>query len=346
VYRQALTVQDKLVTDFPDVLEYRAEQAANSLKLGGLLWLTGRLPEAEGPLRQGAAVYAELVTSFPTIYQYRRELARAHSRLARVMRGMGRLREAEESHRQALALNEQLAADFPSAAAYQEAIALTHITLGLVLVATGRHEEAEQGYRRALDLGRKLVAEFPAVPWYQSNLGAALDNYAESVLDRKGDPAVALRLVQEAIRHQRAALQLIPRHPTYRRFLGSHYAVLAETQLRRGAHPEAAAAATELSQLFPNDAQQCRQAAGFVARCVPLAENDPEQSESERQAVTQAYTSRALELLRTALQKGYRDMRQLNDAPDLAPLRRHDDFQKLLQQLEGKSNLRRSQLIF
>jgi hypothetical protein len=48
------------------------------------------------------------------------------------------------------------------------------------------------------------------------------------------------------------------------------------------------------------------------------------------------YALRAVEILRQAVARGYRDLAQLQKDPDLQPLRQREDFQKLLHQLESK----------
>jgi hypothetical protein len=44
-----------------------------------------------------------------------------------------------------------------------------------------------------------------------------------------------------------------------------------------------------------------------------------------------------VEVLRAAIQEGYRDGTALATEPDLEPLRQNDDFQKLLKELEAKT---------
>jgi serine/threonine-protein kinase len=340
VCRRALALQQKLATEFPTLPEYRTDQANSSLSLGHILLYTGRLKAAEEPMRQAVSLYAELVTNYPAAEGHRTNLARANNSLAVLLWRLGRPKEAEAPYRQALALNEKLMADFPGHPPYQRSVVQNCSNLGLVLASLGRHDEAERSYQRALELGKQLAADYPAVADYQGGLGALLNNYAELLLSRQGDTAEILKLLQQALVHHQAALQSNPRNPQYREELGRCYSSLAETQIRRGVHPEAAKAAKELGQLLSDDAQECRSAAGFLARCVPLAEQDPEVPEPERQAAVQSYTQAALQLLRAAVQKGYRDAQQLKTANDLAPLRANADFQAILKEVEASAKTR------
>jgi len=48
------------------------------------------------------------------------------------------------------------------------------------------------------------------------------------------------------------------------------------------------------------------------------------------------YAARAVELLRQAVAKGYKDAAHMKKDTDLDPLRSHPEFQKLLKELEAK----------
>src|SRR5205823_231315 len=107
--------------------------------------------------------------------------------------------------------------------------------------------------------------------------------------------------------------------------------------LRLGEHAGAAQAARHLPQLFPESGRKSREAAGLVARCIPLAEKDAQLSETERQATAQTYAGQALRLLQEAVQKGYKDAASLRNDPHFAPLRSNADYQRLLADLEKRS---------
>jgi hypothetical protein len=109
---------------------------------------------------------------------------------------------------------------------------------------------------------------------------------------------------------------------------------LAETLLRLGQHGEAAKAAEELFPLFPEGGAEYHRAAGFLARCVPLAAKDESLSEAARRKLAGSYADRAVDLLRKAMHQGYKDAEELKKNPSFDPLRSRDDFRKLLSDLE------------
>jgi hypothetical protein len=100
-------------------------------------------------------------------------------------------------------------------------------------------------------------------------------------------------------------------------------------------NPSAAAAAADLARVAADPAKDACKVAGFFARCVPVAEKDANLAEATRKGLAQSYGDRALEALRRAVAKGYKDAAHLQKDPALDPLRGRDDFQKLLAELEA-----------
>src|SRR5262249_2901475 len=154
-------------------------------------------------------------------------------------------------------------------------------------------------------------------------------------LERK-ELVEARQLAEQAIAHQRIVLESNPLEPVCRQFLANHYRTLTETLVRLGEHEEAVKIATEAPQLYPASAEECRRAAEFLARCVPLAAKDAKVPEDKRKALAEQYAVRAVEFLRSAVQKGYKNVGQLKKDPDLETLRPRDDFMKLIAELEEK----------
>jgi hypothetical protein len=58
--------------------------------------------------------------------------------------------------------------------------------------------------------------------------------------------------------------------------------------------------------------------------------------ETQRKLATQFYADAAMELLREAASKGYKDMAQIKNDDALDPLREREDFKKVVTELEGK----------
>jgi hypothetical protein len=144
---------------------------------------------------------------------------------------------------------------------------------------------------------------------------------------RKTRPAEAKPLLERAIDLQRQALVPDPEHPIYRRWLRNHYWALVETLLIMKDHAAAARAAAELPTIFPFGWEEYHRAAGFLAQCAEAAAaQDP--------SLRQAYEQQAVQFLRKAMEKGFKDGERLREDHAFDALRKRPDFQGLLKDLQ------------
>ncbi|GIW96455.1 MAG: hypothetical protein KatS3mg110_4496 [Pirellulaceae bacterium] len=86
------------------------------------------------------------------------------------------------------------------------------------------------------------------MPEYQSWLGATQSNLAAILLRLNDEPGEALKLYEQAISHQQAALKSSPTNIDYRTFLRNHYEGLAEALLATADHADLAQAAAQRSR--------------------------------------------------------------------------------------------------
>jgi tetratricopeptide (TPR) repeat protein len=221
-YRKAMTLQEKLASDFPAVPEYRRELATSHNNLGIVLKNLGKSAEAEQQYRQALALQEKLASDFPAVPLYRSDQAHSRNNLGSLLRDLGKGAEAEQQYRRALALQEKLAADFPAVPEYRRDLASSYNNLGGLLAGLGKRPEAEQQYRKALALREKLAADFPAVPECRRDLAVSYNNL--------GLLLAGLGKRAEAEQHYRQALALyeklaadFPAVPEYHIHLGSTY---------------------------------------------------------------------------------------------------------------------------
>src|SRR5262249_52165910 len=117
--------------------------------------------------------------------------------------------------------------------------------------------------------------------------------------------------------------------------LGRHCRVLAEALVRLRDHAAAARAAAEMPRPSPPDESADRFAAGILARCIPLAEQDATLAVEIRAELARVYGDQAMALLRQGVRRGPGPgLDRLKADPNLAPLRPRADFQKLVRELE------------
>jgi serine/threonine protein kinase/tetratricopeptide (TPR) repeat protein len=334
-YGAALKLQQQLAAEFPNMPEYRQHLAGTYYNLGNL-WKTDRAQDAEGAYRDALKLRQQLADDFPNVTEYRQSLAASFKGLGNLLATTGRAADAERALRDALKLGQQLADDFPNVPEYRQHLAQSHANLGLLLESTGRVQDAERANSDGLKLYQQLVADFPNVSDYQNELANTLGILAKLLFSRKEFGAARQRL-EQAVSHHQAALKANPRHPIYRQFFFNNQQLLAQLLLELGEHAAAADAAAQVAQAAFDPANDIYIAAAFLSRCVPLAEQDPQLSETQRKQVAQTYADRALATLRQAVQNGYKDVPHLKKDQDLDPLRDREDFKKLLAELEEKA---------
>jgi serine/threonine protein kinase/tetratricopeptide (TPR) repeat protein len=335
-YDQALSIRKQLAADFPARPAFRHDLAGIHNNRSALLRATGRLKEAEQENDQALSIYRQLAADFPTRPEFRRELATSQYNRGNLLRATGRLKEAEQDHDQALSIQKQLAADFPARPEFREAVAGSHNNRGTLLRATGRLKEAEQDYDQALSIYRQLAADFPNKPDLRNGLAGTCVNLA-ILLQREGNSAAAKRFLREGSPHHLAALQANPRNPTYRQFYRNQLSVLSRVHARLLEQAEAVRTAETRRDLgwdAPGDAYD---AACCLSKCIPIVAKHDKLDEKQRQQAAKFYGDAAMKLLRDAVSKGYKDVAHMKKDTDLDPLRRCEDFQKLIAELEAKA---------
>ncbi len=365
-YRRALQVHEKLVADFPTVPMFRQYLAWIHNSLGLLLADMGRQPAAEVVCRRALDIREKLATQYPTVPSYSQQCAVSQNNLGYMLRDLGRRPVAEEAFRRALDIQEKLVGDFPSVPDYRQEMGRTYDNLALLLIDLGRRAEAEHALRRALEIKEKLTTDFPAELNYRGQLAETYKNLGTLFREqRKGEASV--EWFAKAIAILEPLLKQEPRLIMYRRFLRDAHWGRAEALDRLGRDTEAdndrdrdrALAADGLSEDEPGirtrRARSLARAgdhAKAVAEANALAETKDvtgntlydlacvcalASAAAKGDAKFQdQYATRAVELLRQAVAKGYKDIDHLKKDDDLKALREREDFQKLVKELEVK----------
>jgi serine/threonine protein kinase len=352
-FEQSLDVTRQLARDFPHEPVYSWDLArAHNNRASALR--KARPDQAERAYQEAEKILADLAADFPTVPRYQRERAAVCANLGRLLHRQRRTVAAEAALGEARRLRAKLARDYQSVPAHRHELARTDQEIG-VLLQVSRPAEAERAYRRALANQEPLVARYPGVSEYREDLVRTLD-YLARLLLRRGQlgeisqgvdlllpglaprPLAALavpararaalveagRCLELAIRHQRAAR-------TGRASLARLHFALADVRVRLGQHERAAAAAEQLPRLSP-ERVECLRAAQFLAKCTVLAGQDPTLTERQRDERAQDYRRRGVQLLRQAVERGFKNARELQ-APAYAPLRGRE-LRKLVEELE------------
>src|SRR5262249_26882431 len=149
-------------------------------------------------------------------------------------------------------------------------LAASHNNRGNLLSITGRLNEAKMDYDAALSIQKNLATDFPDQPDVRNDLAATYTNMAFfHHLQDNWD--AAKRLLMEARPHHRAALQVNPRHPTYRQFYRNHLKLLTIVRAGLLEKDEAIVAAAIRRDLGWDASADAYDAAGFLSGCIPIA---------------------------------------------------------------------------
>ncbi len=334
-YTAALGLYKQLAADFPTRTEFRQGLAGTHNNLGLLLRATGQMKDAEEAFVAALALRKQLAADFPSRPDFRQDLAGSHNNLGLLLRATGRLKEAEAAFAAALALKKQLAADFPTRPEFRKDLANSHYNLGLLLHATGRLKEAEETFAASRALYKQLANDFPNQPDLRNYLAVTLV-YLADLRNQQRDFAAGKAYLDEALPHHQAALKANPRNSTYRRDYQKNLYTLARANAGLLSQANVVRAAEKIRDQGWNPPTNAYDAACALALCVPIAEKHDELDSAKRRAAMKYYADLAMDMLRDAVKKGYRDAAHMKKDKDLDPLRDREDFKKLLAELEAE----------
>jgi serine/threonine protein kinase len=347
-------------------------EAASEAEHGRAYWrlaaVRSEMGEKEVALKDyecARAIFAKLATDFPTAPQHCRDLAAIHNNLGNLLRDLGQWPAAEQAFRRALELQEKLATDFPTVPQSRQELARSHISLGLLLRDLGQRPAAEPAFRRGLEIQEKLADDFPTVPQYRADLAGSCVNFG-SLLRDQGEAEVSSSWFAKAIALLDPLVKQEPRRVMERLFLrnahwnwargldklGRHTDAVkdwdralalnarpaaeplirsgrAVSLARAGEHARAVAEANALAEAKHVTGDTLYDLACVCALAAAKVTGDP------RPRLADQYATRAVELLRQAVAKGYKNAAHMKQDKDLDALRGRQDFTELVAKLES-----------
>jgi serine/threonine-protein kinase len=196
----------------------------------------------------------------------------------------------------------------------------------------GDPERAVRSYRDAVALLEQLASENPT-PENRYLLASALRDLANFYHDRHDEPD-ARRLLQKSMDLSRQALKAAPDVPRYRESYVDSLTQLTERLTAAGEHVTASDTAMRAAETGSDVADGAYTAARILARCLRSAGYDANLSDADR---SRLYADRAIDMLRLAVGKGYRNLDALKK-DDFAALRGRPEYKQILKEVELKSN--------
>jgi tetratricopeptide (TPR) repeat protein len=283
--------------------------------------------QAERLHRDAIAFWIAESRDFPAVPSFRRNVAIEQFNLSFLLRRLDRTGEALELLEQAAAALDELAERHPEDWGLRLLLFTTLFELGVNLEKAGELEAARDALRRGTDTMDEVTRRQPDVMSYRVHLAGTLHSLARIEQDL-GDVAGAGATWERAASLQRQVLERHPDDHGARDGLRHHCWALAEHYVAQGDPVRAARAADELAGLFSAEregreaAEMSALAAGFLAQCAPLAAGDPERAA--------AYDRRALELLRSAIHHGFRDLDSIRGSEAFLRFAGRPEFEALL----------------
>jgi tetratricopeptide (TPR) repeat protein len=301
----------------------------------------------------------KLTAQFPDVPDFQQTLVRTHVNLAALEHALGKPDVARLDLEQARDIQKKLAAQFPLVPDYQYHLAAAHNNLGGVLQTLGKWDEARSEFEQALDIRQKLVTQFPDVPAYQAELGGTYCNLGLLFLDR-GQPADSVPWFDKAIATLTALHEKEPRDVTAKQYLRNSYWDRAKALDRLDRHTDSVKDWQKATDLGPKPAEpgfrtsratslvragRVAEAVADIAELTKAGEWNSDQwygfacvyavASDKATDKKQEYADRAMELLRKAVQAGWKNGAHMARDSDLDPLREREDFKKLLAELRG-----------
>jgi len=272
----------------------------------------GRHQEAEAAYRKALEVIRPLAERRPAVPEHQHRLAAILYNLADVLSNTKKTTEAKATYESVLAIYTQLIEQNPSNVEYAVSLGGCHVNYGILLEEDGATKALEH-YSTAIQMLQplltngnqlsKLSRNLRNAYWNRADLLARLDRHAEAIKDLDQ----ALKLADDKSEPKLRLLR-------------------AESLIGIGQHQKAIEEVSAVASRNNVSAETYFDAACVLALASAAVKDDPKLQDQ--------YAARAVELLRQAVAKGYKDIDRLKKDDDLKALRDREDFKKLLADLE------------
>ena len=371
-FGDALGVIKPLTEKYPEDGRYQSHTANILISQGILYSNTRRRPDAEKVWSQALVLLKGLTAKYPADAGHAFILAECLCNLSNLYSYTDRLPEAIQTHQQGLEIVQALAAQHPDDPKYPAWIGVAYSNLNLTYQRARRFPEAGQALRDAVALWKRLVDQHPTVLKYARGLAMARGMQASFIRDT-GSAEDAIPRFTEALADLEKAAGKAVQENSIRNVLRDLYVARARTfdQLerfdaaladwgraigldsgrmtatlrlnragtlaRQGEHARATAEADAVAngaQLSPPNLYNVAVVYSLSAAAVP-----------DDSALKERYAACAVRFLRQAFTKGVVNVDLVKTQPFLEAVRRRDDFQQLLRELEERKKSSRTSVV-
>ena len=335
-YQQALAIAEQQVRAHPEVTEYEYALAktygASALMYHRLV----RLENAEKRFQQAFDVLNRLLQNHPLNSEYQWLMATTQTNWGQLCITRGWYEKAETTLKAAQGVYERVLSSRPDSPPEDwRSVARCDAILGIAYRYQAKTERAEAAQQQALEIFEKVAHEHPDVLVYVYDVGRCYAELARTA-DTAGRTDAALAKFGKAIAITEGVVGkgFQPGQTTLLDARINRAGVVA----RRGNHIQATAEAAAVAQQGDLNSVSVYSVACVFSRASAAADQDTNLSTTDRARLKVHYADRAVEYLRQAVARGYRNPSVIKTDRDLDPLRAREDFQKLLADLKDNSD--------
>jgi serine/threonine protein kinase len=317
----------QLAEQFPNVPQHQLDLVRICTKLGGFHSVNAPTPKSREFFERGLEVCDRLARAHPTVPEYERMLSTSLLTLGENLREMGEFSESKRHLERALEIRERFARTHPELTDVEIDLAKSLRHLGETHMAMDDRATALDYFERARDVYDRQIRTNPNELDTHSGLGKTWDDVG-LILGKQQQFDEALAAFHRAIELQRGCLDRTPQYNQYREWLSEHYSHLAQLLRELKRPDEAAANSLERQKIWPNDPNQLFSVACELAMCISTEPNNAP-APSDPAKTSFPFADRAAEVLKQAVQCGYKDRDRIANEPALAPIRQHPILQSL-----------------
>jgi tetratricopeptide (TPR) repeat protein len=333
-YQQALAIQEQQSDTNMGSAEHRYALAKTYTASGITQGRADNQEKAAKRYRQALDILSQQVPDGPLMFQHQSLLALTQFSLAQVCLTKGWYSEAETALKESTRIYETLVHDRQYALPNElQSLARSRALLGVAYSYQGQHEQAEKAQQQALEVFQKLAKEHEQVPEFAYDVGKCYFELARSA-EHSGRAGEALAKCDQAIEVlERVVAQ---GYLVGRIMLTEARIKRAAALARRGDHALATQEAEAISREGNLSSVQIYNIGCVHARASVTVERDPKLQPLDHARLKSQYSDRAMDFLRQAIAKGYRNPDAIGKDPDVDPLRAREDFRTLLAELKAQ----------
>jgi serine/threonine protein kinase len=181
-FRQAIKLQERLITEDCTCVDYRHDLALSYSRLGSHLHgCYSRYNEAEPLFRSACTILSSLAEEHPTVVTYRQDYCDVLGKLAWLWMHTGRLQQAGQLFGESLELRKKLVHDFPGQLYPRFCLGWGYENLAEWQLVTRRLEDGAETCRQGVDIRAKLAADFAGVQVYRQHLAISYRMLGDSI---------------------------------------------------------------------------------------------------------------------------------------------------------------------